>query len=44
MNKEHNDLSWFSLLFEGNSPTSSGLILMKIAVIKGKQSARLVYI
>jgi hypothetical protein len=39
----HKSLSWFSPLPEGNSPTSSGLILSKkISVIRGEQSARIV--
>jgi hypothetical protein len=30
--------------YEGNSLTFSGMIFMKIGVIKGEQSARLIYV
>jgi hypothetical protein len=39
MNEEHTNVSWFKHLRGGNSPTSSGLILMKTGVTKGEQSA-----
>jgi hypothetical protein len=41
-NEEHTDLSWFRTLHEGNSPTSSGLILIEICVTKGEHSAQLI--
>jgi hypothetical protein len=36
-NKEHKNLYWFRPLVKGNIPTSSGLILIEIGVIKGEQ-------
>jgi hypothetical protein len=42
-NNEHKSLSWFRPLLGGNSHTSSGLILMKMSVIKGEQSAQVVH-
>jgi hypothetical protein len=41
-NNEHKCLSWFKPLLGGNSPTSSGLILMETSVIEGEHSAQLV--
>jgi hypothetical protein len=33
MNNEHKGLHWFKPLLRGNSPRSSGLILMETSVI-----------
>jgi hypothetical protein len=44
VNEEHIDLSWFGPLCGGNSPTSSGLILIKTGVTKGEQIAQLVHV
>jgi hypothetical protein len=38
VNKEHKNLSWFKLILRGNSPTFSGLILIKIYVTKGEHA------
>jgi hypothetical protein len=41
-NKNTEDLSWFRPLGGGNSPTFSGLILIKTGITEGEQRARLV--
>jgi hypothetical protein len=43
-NEEHKCLSRFRPLLRGNSPTSSGLILMETSVTKGEQSTQLVHV
>jgi hypothetical protein len=43
VNEEHIDLSWFGPLRGGNSPTFSGLILMKTGVTKGEQITQVVH-
>jgi hypothetical protein len=39
MSNEHKSLPWSRPLLRGNSPTSSGLILMETSVAKGEYSA-----
>jgi hypothetical protein len=43
-NEKHTNLSWFRLLYEGNSPTSISLILMEICVTKDLGSTQLVHV